>query len=157
MRMTVGDGCAGCSRARVHRPGPLMPMSGCLAGRRGGAGSGRLLVMRPLDSREVDEAVAEMVRVLTPHESADWRRPAGTLHWSCWETAAHVAHDLLAYAGQLAALPDSAYLPFDLVVRDDASPRDLLRIATGAGRLLSTALAASDPSVRAWHWGPTDP
>ncbi|MFV2097426.1 maleylpyruvate isomerase N-terminal domain-containing protein [Micromonospora sp. LOL_014] len=68
----------------------------------------------------------------------------------------HVAHDLLAYAGQLAVRPDSAYLPFDLVVRDDASPRDLLRTVTGAGRLLSTMLAASDPSVRAWHWGPTD-
>ncbi len=43
------------------------------------------------------------------------------------------------------------------MVRDDASPRDLLRIVTGAGRLLSIALAASDTSVRAWHWGPTDP
>ena len=113
--------------------------------------------MRPMDSADVDHAVAEMVRVLTPHEFADWRRPAGTLDWSCWETAAHVAHDLLAYAGQLAARPDSAYLPFDLVVRDDASPRDLLDSVTGAGRLLSAALAASDPSVRAWHWGPTDP
>jgi len=113
--------------------------------------------MRPMDSRDVDHAVAEMVRVLTPHESTDRLRRAGTLTWTCWETAAHVAHDLLAYAGQLAALPDSAYLPFDLVVRDDASPRDLLRIVTGAGRLLSTALAASDPSERAWHWGPTDP
>jgi hypothetical protein len=92
-----------------------------------------------------------------PFESADWRCRAGTLEWSCWTTAAHVAHDLLAYAGQLAARPDDAYLPFDLKVRDDASPRDLLRIVTGSGRLLSSALAASDPSLRAWHWGPTDP
>ncbi len=113
--------------------------------------------MRPMGSRDLDEAVAEMVRVLTPHARADWRRQAGELDWSCWETAAHVAHDLLAYAGQLAALPDSAYLPFDLVVSDDASPHDLLRVAAGAGRLLSVVLAASDPSVRAWHWGPTDP
>jgi hypothetical protein len=102
-----------------------------------------------MDSGDVDQAVAEMVQALAPHESMDWRRPAGTLGWSCWETAAHVAHDLLAYAGQLAARPDSAYLPFDLVVRGDASPRDLLQIVTGAGTLLSTALAASDSSVRA--------
>jgi hypothetical protein len=113
--------------------------------------------MRPMNSRDVEQAVAEMVRVLGPHESADWRRRAGTLDWSCWETAAHVAHDLLAYAGQLAAQPDNAYLPFDLVVRDDASSRELLRIVTCAGRLLSTTLAASEPTVRAWHWGPTDP
>jgi hypothetical protein len=101
--------------------------------------------------------VAEMVRVLAPYESADWRCPAGALHWSCWTTAAHVAHDLLAYAGQLAARPDDAYLPFDLVVRHDASPRDLLRIVTGCGRLLSNALDASESTVRGWHWGPTDP
>lgn len=113
--------------------------------------------MLPMDSGDVDQAVAEMVRALTPHEFADWQRPAGTLDWSCWETAAHVAHDLFAYAGQLAARHESVYLPLDLVVRDDASPRDLLHIVTGAGRLLSAALAASDPSARAWHWGPTDP
>lgn len=110
-----------------------------------------------MNSRDVDQSVAEMMRVLTPHETADWRRPAGTLDWSCRETAAHVAHDLLAYAGQLAAGADSGYLPCDLVIRDDASPRDVLRIVSGTGRLLSSVLAASDPSVRAWHWGPTDP
>ena len=113
--------------------------------------------MRPMDCRDVDQAVAEMVRALTPHESADWRRPAGTLDWSCWVSAAFVVLVFLAFAGLLAARPDSAYLPFDLVVRDGAPLHDLLRIVTGAGRLLSTTLAASDPSVRAWHWGPTDP
>jgi hypothetical protein len=105
----------------------------------------------------IEQAVAEMTRVLAPYASADWRRRAGTLEWSCWTTAAHVAHDLTAYAGQLAARADDAYLPFDLRVRDDASPRDVLRIVTAAGRLLSTMVAASEPPVRAWHWGPTDP
>lgn len=92
-----------------------------------------------------------------PYESADWGRPAGTLDWSCWTTAAHVAHDLLAYAGQLAARPEDAYLPFDLRVRSGARPRDVLRVVQAAGRLLSGALAAAEPSARAWHWGPTDP
>jgi hypothetical protein len=109
-----------------------------------------------MDGRDVEQAVAEMTRVLTPYESADWRCRAGTLDWSCWTTAAHVAHDLLAYAGQLAARPDDAYLPFDLRVRDDASVRDLLRIVTAAGRLLSNTLTTSEPTARAWHWGPTD-
>lgn len=122
-----------------------------------GARSGRLLAMRAMSSRDVDGAVAEMVRVLSPHTSADWSRSAGTLDWSCWKTAAHVAHDLLAYAVQLAARADRAYLPFDLVVRDDASPADLLRTMTGAGRLLSASLATSNDLVRAWHWGATDP
>ncbi|GIJ12075.1 hypothetical protein Van01_52890 [Micromonospora andamanensis] len=113
--------------------------------------------MHSMGGQDVQRAVTEMVRVLTPYESADWRNRAGTLDWSCWTTAAHVAHDLLAYAGQVAARPDDAYLPFDLKVRDDASAGDLLRIVTASGRLLSTVLAASEPSARAWHWGPTDP
>jgi hypothetical protein len=113
--------------------------------------------MRSMDSRDVDQAVGEVVRVLTPHASEDWRCRAGTLDWSCWTTAAHVAHDLLAYAGQVAGQPDSAYLPFDLVIREDASPSDLLRIIETSGRLLSDALSGAESTVRAWHWGPTDP
>jgi hypothetical protein len=110
-----------------------------------------------MDGEDVEQAVGEMVRVLAPHETRDWRCRAGTLEWSCWTTAAHVAHDLLAYAGQLAARPDDAYLPFDLRVRDEASPHEVLRTVTACGRLLSGALAASEPTLRAWHWGPTDP
>lgn len=113
--------------------------------------------MRAMDGRDVDQAVDEMVRVLTPHVGKDWGCRAGTLEWSCWTTAAHVAHDLLAYAMQVAARPDSGYLPLDLVIRDDASPGDILRIVKGCGRLLSDALSAAEPTVRAWHWGPTDP
>ena len=113
--------------------------------------------MRSMDSRDVDQAVGEMVRVLTPYESRDWQVRAGLLDWSCWTTAAHVAHDLLAYAGQVAAQPGSAYLPFDLVIRTDAPPRDVLQVVIACGRLLSSALAAVGPDARAWHWGATDP
>lgn len=113
--------------------------------------------MRSLDGRDVDAAVAEMVRVLGPYTSMDWQCRAGTLEWSCWTTAAHVAHDLLAYAGQVAGRPHDAYLPFDLVIRDGTAPRDVLRTVTACGRLLRDALAAADPAARAWHWGPTDP
>jgi mycothiol maleylpyruvate isomerase-like protein len=113
--------------------------------------------MRSLDSRDVDQAVAEMVRVLTPYASRDWQVPAGSLEWSCWSTAAHVAHDLVAYAGQVAAQPVRAYLPFDLVIHPDAPPADVLQVAIASGQLLSNALAAAGPEARAWHWGATDP
>jgi hypothetical protein len=113
--------------------------------------------MRSMDSRDVEQAVAEMVQVLTPYESRDWPVPAGSLDWSCWTTAAHVAHDLLAYAGQVAATPGSAYLPFDLVIQADAPPHDVLQVVTASGRLLSGALAATGPDARGWHWGATDP
>jgi hypothetical protein len=113
--------------------------------------------MRTMGSADVDQAMAEMQRALAPYASHEWQRRAGTLEWSCWTTAAHVAHDLLAYAGQVAARPPDAYLPFDLVVRDDAAPQEVLRIAAGCGRLLSDAVSRADPGARGWHWGPTDP
>ncbi|NLU75111.1 hypothetical protein HCC61_20935 [Streptomyces sp. HNM0575] len=97
-----------------------------------------------------------MVGVLGRHEAEDWTVRAGTLDWSCLETAAHIAHDLLAYAGQVTAAPSDAYLPFDLVVRPAASPADTLRTVTACGRLLSGALATAGPGLRAWHWGPCD-
>ncbi|MCX5192588.1 maleylpyruvate isomerase N-terminal domain-containing protein [Streptomyces sp. NBC_00249] len=111
----------------------------------------------PLNHLDVGRAVAEMLRVLGPHDAQDWSVPAGSLEWSCRTTAAHVAHDLLAYAGQLAGRPADAYLPFDLTVRADASPREVLQVVAACGGLLGAALAVAGPDVRAWHWGPTDP
>ena len=113
--------------------------------------------MYSMDSQDVEQAVAEMLRLLSPYESQDWQGPAGSLDWSCWTTAAHVAHDLLAYAAQVAARPGDAYLPFDLVIRADAPPRDVLQVVAACGRLLSSALSTAGPDARAWHWGPTDP
>jgi hypothetical protein len=110
-----------------------------------------------MDHQDVDTAVAEMLRVLSPHTAKDWTVPAGPLDWTCWQTAAHIGHDLLAYAGQLAPQPADAYLPFDLNVRPTASPAEVLQAVTACGRLLSSALATASPTTRAWHWGPCDP
>ncbi|MFK0258794.1 maleylpyruvate isomerase N-terminal domain-containing protein [Streptomyces sp. NPDC090445] len=108
--------------------------------------------------RDVELAVSVMREVLGTHaEEADWSVRAGPLEWDCRETAAHVAHDLLAYAGQVAARPADAYLPFDLVVRPEAEPREVLGVVAACGSLLVSALATADPGMRAWHWGPCDP
>ncbi|MFI0979998.1 hypothetical protein ACH4SP_23710 [Streptomyces sp. NPDC021093] len=87
---------------------------------------------------------------------ADWSVPAGSLTWSCWDTAAHIAHDLAAYAGQLAARPADRYLPMDLTVRPGTAPADVLRVIAAAGGMLGAVLAAAGPEVRAYHWGPCD-
>jgi hypothetical protein len=98
-----------------------------------------------------------MLRVLVPEQDRDWRVPAGPLDWTCRQAAAHVAHDLLAYAGQLAGRPSDAYLPLDLTVRPDAPVRDVLRVVAACGGLLISAIDTAGPDARAWHWGPTDP
>jgi hypothetical protein len=112
--------------------------------------------MGPVGGEHVDEAVAEMVGVLAPLEDADWRVPAGALEWSCWETAAHVAHDLATYAAQVAGRATEGYLPCDLVTTPDAAPSDVLRVAAACGRLLSVAVDGAGLGPVAWHWGMSD-
>jgi hypothetical protein len=63
----------------------------------------------------------------------------------------------MAYAGQVAASPADAYLPFDLTVPHAATPAQILDVVTAAARLLRTVVAAAGPHDRGWHWGPTDP
>jgi hypothetical protein len=116
-----------------------------------------MLTDAPMGPQDVDRAVREAVELLAPHTGADWSVAAGRLTWSCWETAAHIAHDLLAYAGQVASAAPDGYLPFDLEARPTAEPDQLLRLITAAGGILSSVLTTAAPQLRAWHWGPTDP
>jgi hypothetical protein len=92
---------------------------------------------------QVADAVREMLRVLRPEAPRDWAVPAAALEWSCWTTAVHVAHDLLAYSGQLAG--------------EDSTASDVLDIVGIAGATLSAVVSSANPSVRAWHYGSTDP
>jgi len=111
--------------------------------------------MTSVGGQHVEAAVAEMTRVLMPHAEADWHVQAGSLEWSCWETAAHVAHDLVAYAGQVAGGATASYLPFDLVVAP-SPPRAVLEVIAACGRLLRSAVDHAGPGVVAWHWGMSD-
>ncbi|MEU4400181.1 maleylpyruvate isomerase N-terminal domain-containing protein [Micromonospora orduensis] len=113
--------------------------------------------MSAVTGADLIEAADEMTRVLHPHHERDWSVPAGTLTWSCWTTAAHVAHDLLAYAGQVAASPTDAYLPYDLRVSPDASPAQTLTVVRACAGLLATCVDAAPADARAWHFGPCDP
>ena len=112
--------------------------------------------MSSVAGQPIDEAVAEMLAVLTPHADEDWQVRAGSLEWSCWTTAAHVAHDLVAYAAQVAGRATAGYLPFDLVIAPDAAPREVLDVVAACGRLLSDAVTSVGPGPVAWHWGMSD-
>jgi uncharacterized protein (TIGR03083 family) len=111
--------------------------------------------MTSVGGEHVEAAVREMTRVLMPQADADWHVPAGSLDWSCWETAAHVAHDLVAYAGQVAGGAVASYLPFDLMVRP-VSPREVLEVVAASGRLLRVVVEHAGPDAVAWHWGMSD-
>jgi hypothetical protein len=111
--------------------------------------------MTSVGSELVEAAVGEMTRVLMPHAAADWDVQAGTLEWSCWETASHVANDLVKYAAQVAGGATASYLPFHLVVAP-SPPREVLKVVAACGRLLSGAVEHAGPETLAWHWGMSD-
>ncbi|MFI9638514.1 maleylpyruvate isomerase N-terminal domain-containing protein [Micromonospora sp. NPDC051925] len=110
-----------------------------------------------MSGRDVRQAADEMARTLGPYTDRDWTATAGGLDWSCWTTAAHVAHDLLGYATQLTGRPDTGYLPLDLRVRPDATPAQVLSVVAASSGLLAAAVDTAPADVRAWHWGPCDP
>ncbi len=110
-----------------------------------------------MDGADVETALGEVLTILRPHADADWTVPAGPLQWSCRRTAAHIAHDLLAYAAQVAGRAGGGYLPLDLTVRDTATPAEVLDVVQACGTLLVRAVGQADDGDRAWHWGPTDP
>lgn len=112
--------------------------------------------MRSVGGQHVEEAVEEMSSALMPHAHVDWQARAGSLDWTCWTTAAHVAHDLASYAAQVAARTSDGYLPAGLVVERDATPQEVLNVATASGRLLSSAVADAPAGPVAWHWGMSD-
>jgi hypothetical protein len=105
---------------------------------------------------DLERTLTVVTAELRGHLGVDWDAPAGTLTWSRRDTAAHIAHDLLAYAGQVAGRPGDAYLPMDLTVRGDATPAQIVTIIEAAGTLLVRAIAGAAPGDRGWHWGPTD-
>jgi len=85
--------------------------------------------MRSMDRRDVDQAVGEMVGVLTPHKSKGLAMSGRTLDWSCWTRRPMSPTTCWRTLGMLRS-PDNGHLPFDLVIRDNVSPGDVLRIVT---------------------------
>ncbi|MEU0911347.1 GNAT family N-acetyltransferase [Streptomyces althioticus] len=100
----------------------------------------------------MEAAVAHGVAALATVTDRDWTGVrAGRLEWDCRETAAHVASDLIAYAGQLAGRMQGAYVPFGITLDDDAGNSGVLHAITTTGALLAAAVRTTPRSVRAFH------
>lgn len=125
-----------------------------------------------LTADDVDEAVQLSLATLRPATSADWDVPAGTLEWTCWETAEHLADDLFAYAAQLGPRTPAAdrEVPFAWVRRRLGAPASvvfadpaggvngLLEVLEACGALLSAMVRAKPSEVRSYHvYGVSDP
>ncbi|MGW0366172.1 GNAT family N-acetyltransferase [Streptomyces sp. NPDC002990] len=100
---------------------------------------------------DVDQAAALSTQALRDVAHLDWSVPAAGLEWSCYDTAVHMASDLVGYAGQLTGRATADYVPFEITAEPGTTPAGLIRVIEATGGLLSAAVRTSGPDVRAWH------
>jgi hypothetical protein len=80
----------------------------------------------------------------------DWSVPAGTLDWSCFQTADHTVDCVFSYAFFLASRVQDAYPPFcELHALPGARPVDLVDGLRAACTMLSAVIVTAEPEARA--------
>jgi hypothetical protein len=129
----------------VKKRFPLCVVASTLSGNQDGGG----VLLEPAD--ELDLAIDSVVSALGPSTDRDWQTSAGSLDWSCWFTAEHVAHCLQAYALQLASQASGRYVSFFSRALEDASTGEVLELVEASGRLLSATVRAAKPTDRGFH------
>lgn len=101
---------------------------------------------------QLAEALDFAVEVLRRDVDRDWSLKAGSLDWSCRDTAEHVVDVLFAYALQLAARAQANYLPYEeMKATRDAGPSDLVDGIAATGTMFAAVMATAPPGTRAWH------
>lgn len=82
---------------------------------------------------DVRVLVRELLDGITRVHSSQWDDNAGGLSWSRWETAEHVADDLLSYGARLAAPTYPGDIPFTTTQRRRGAPDELVHAARESG------------------------
>lgn len=116
----------------------------------------------PVSADDVALSVRLAVDALAAAPST-WDAPAGHVTWTCWETAEHVADDLIFYATQLTRTATGDHAPFTMTARREGGPRvavfadpqagpaGLLDVVDACGGLLAAAVRAAAPQARGYH------
>ncbi|MFC5745082.1 hypothetical protein [Actinomadura rugatobispora] len=129
--------------------------------------------MDPVTADDLDRAVGLAVAALreAPADPRAWDAKAGSLEWTCWETAEHLSDDLFSYAAQLGLRtpPLDGHVPFvwesrrpggpaNAVHADrGAGPSGLLQVLQASGALLGAMVRTTPPDVLAHHvYGDSD-
>ncbi|GHB13611.1 MULTISPECIES: VOC family protein [Streptomyces] len=126
----------------------------------------------PVTADDVALAVRLAVDTLGESEARDWRVPAGSLEWNCWETVEHLGDDLFAYAVQLGLRkpPTGTEVPYRWAAEREGGPANsvfadpaagstgLLQTLEASGSLLTAMVRTALPDVRSHHvFGLSDP
>ncbi|MEV8228163.1 VOC family protein [Streptomyces sp. NPDC079167] len=126
----------------------------------------------PVTADDVTLAVRLAADALAGSPKDDWRVPAGSLTWDCWETVEHLSDDLFAYAVQLGPrkpplesevpyrwAPEREGGPWNAVFADpEAGTAGLLQTLEASGALLAAMVRTASPDLRSYHsYGVSDP
>ncbi len=126
----------------------------------------------PVTADDVDLAVRLSVAALRDAPDGGWDAPAGTLSWTCWQTAEHLADDLFAYALQLGPRAPSltTIVPASwhrvtpdgpastIFVDRGEGGAGLLQALEACGALLTSMVRTTSPGLRSHHvFGAADP
>jgi hypothetical protein len=104
-----------------------------------------------VDADDLAQTVAVTAEALDACSDADWSRPAGTLSWDCWHTAAHLSDVLVSYAAQLAARARDGWVGFATEPDPGASPAVLAEVVHAAGNLLVAEVRCTPADARVYH------
>ncbi|MDJ0395003.1 hypothetical protein QMK17_16885 [Rhodococcus sp. G-MC3] len=112
---------------------------------------------------DVRTLAATLIEGVVRLEPSGWEDAAGSLSWSRWETAEHLADDLLVYGATLAAPEYTHPLPFQTTRRrigapnelvhctKDSGPHGLAAVIESASKLFLAIADATPPQVEAAH------
>ncbi|MFJ6013624.1 VOC family protein [Streptomyces sp. NPDC092952] len=126
----------------------------------------------PVTADDVTEVVRLAAEALRGAPADRWDAPAGTLEWTCWETAEHMSDDLFSYAAQLGPQrpPLDDYVPYRWGADREGGPRNavfadraagpdgLLWTLEANGAMLAAMVRTAPAERRAFHsYGTSDP
>jgi hypothetical protein len=109
----------------------------------------------PFSRDDLDRVTEYVVDAWHSGLDRDWSSPAGTLEWSCLETADHTVDAVLAVAFFLASRKQDAYPDWgwgDITAGANARPEAVVEAMAAVGRVLSAVVAAAPPDTRAILW-----
>ena len=108
----------------------------------------------PFTAADFSELSGLAVAAWTAGLDRDWSAPAGTLEWSCFQTADHAIDCVFSYALFLASRRPDVYPPFtELHALPGATPRDLVNGMAAVCEMLASAIAHAPADARAVIFG----
>jgi hypothetical protein len=112
-------------------------------------------VTAPFTAADLDSVTQVVADAWRTGLDRDWSVRAGTIEWSCLETADHMVDAVLAVAFFLASRKQDGYPEWgwpEFTAGPNARPGRLIEALETVGRVLSAVVMTAEPDARAVIW-----